>query len=138
MKTNPEHESGLTPEAESLTRLGTTIAQERNRLRGDDTTEAVQSESQVIKHFGDQEREREKRGPEMAAGVPLAEVGQLDAAPGRGRLGATQGFRGSGVGVRATEISAGWLAALLLVLAYGGRAAADHSVEGLDLLLSYQ
>ena len=74
----------------------------------------------------------------MTAGILLTEVGQLDAAPGRGRLGATQGFRGSGVGVRATEISACWLAALLLVLAYGGRAAADHGVEGPDLLLSYQ
>ena len=74
-----------------------------------------------------------ERGPEMTAGVLLTEVGQLDAAPGRGRLGATQELRGSGVGVRATEISACWLAAFLLVLAYGGRAAADHGVEGPDL-----
>ena len=48
-------------------------------------------------------------GPEMTAGVLLTEVGQLDAALNRGRFGATQGFRGSGVGVRRRRfLLAGW------------------------------
>ena len=70
----------------------------------------------------------------MTAGVLLTEVGQLDAALNRGRFGATQGFRGSGVGVRRRRfLPAGWRF-LLLLLAYGGRAAADHGVEGPGLI----
>ena len=63
----------------------------------------------------------------MTAGVLLTVAGQLDAAlteAGQGNAGILR--------IRhrreATEVSTGWLAALLLVLAYGGRTVADHGL----------